>query len=502
MTEIRPLTELRPGMELLLGGDRVLRISAALADRFRSGDALRVVEQTGEVLHIPAAESRCAAAAVASAVRAFGLMGAVTDAQISRFYEDFAAHLDSAGVWAEIEAANLEDVKDARERGRSTTRLITDENLRRGMVDGLRGWIEAPTKRGQVLEVIEHRGWRVELVGAELGVVAFVFEGRPNVLADATGVLRGGNTVVFRIGRDALRTARAIMNRALRPALLGAGLPEGAVMLVDSVEHAAGWALFSDVRLALAVARGSGPAVATLGSLARQAGVPVSLHGTGGAWLLAAHSAEVDGFAAAVLHSLDRKVCNTLNVCCIVRSRAADLVPAFLRSLVEAGARRGQGFKLHVVEEDRSYVPRELFESTTLVRRAHGEVREARAECVNESALGLEWEWEETPELTLKVIDSVDHGVELFNRYSPQFIACLISEDADEHARFYRGVNAAFVGNGFTRWVDGQYALARPELGLSNWQHGRLFGRGGVLSGDSVFTVRTRAVQSDPRMGR
>ena len=44
-------------------------------------------------------------------------------------------------------------------------------------------------------------------------------------------------------------------------------------------------------------------------------------------------------------------------------------------------------------------------------------------------------------------------------------------------------INAPFVGNGFTRWVDGQYALNRPELGLSNWQYGRLFGRGGVLSG-------------------
>ena len=40
-----------------------------------------------------------------------------------------------------------------------------------------------------------------------------------------------------------------------------------------------------------------------------------------------------------------------------------------------------------------------------------------------------------------------------------------------------------------TRWVDGQYALDRPELGLSNWEHGRLFARGGVLSGDSVYTI-------------
>jgi glutamate-5-semialdehyde dehydrogenase len=67
-----------------------------------------------------------------------------------------------------------------------------------------------------------------------------------------------------------------------------------------------------------------------------------------------------------------------------------------------------------------------------------------------------------------------------------------LSEDQEEHDLFFRRVNAPFVGDGFTRWVDGQYALKRPELGLSNWENGRLFGRGGVLSGDSVFTVRTR----------
>ena len=58
------------------------------------------------------------------------------------------------------------------------------------------------------------------------------------------------------------------------------------------------------------------------------------------------------------------------------------------------------------------------------------------------------------------------------------------------------------VGNGFTRWVDGQFALDRPELGLSNWEHGRLLGRSGILSGDSVYTVRTRATQSDPDLHR
>ena len=53
-----------------------------------------------------------------------------------------------------------------------------------------------------------------------------------------------------------------------------------------------------------------------------------------------------------------------------------------------------------------------------------------------------------------------------------------------------RALDAPFVGNGFTRWVDGQYALDRPELGLANWQGGRLLGRGAILSGDSVHTIR------------
>ena len=67
------------------------------------------------------------------------------------------------------------------------------------------------------------------------------------------------------------------------------------------------------------------------------------------------------------------------------------------------------------------------------------------------------------------------------------------ASDAALHEQFYDTVDAPFVGNGFTRWVDGQFALDQPELGLSNWQYGRLFARSGVLSGDSVYTVRLRA---------
>ncbi len=497
MSEVRTLDRLEAGMPLVFGGNRVLPVPADVAERFRPGDSVVVVEATEQVLLVPAAEREIAEAAVSRAAEAFGVLAAAPDEAISRFYAGFADRLADEDVWSRIREVNDRDVEDAQQRGRSTTRLVANEKLRAGMIDGLRGWIDAPSRRGQVLETVEHDGWRAELVGDALGVVGFVFEGRPNVLADATGVLRGGNSVVFRIGSDALRTARAIIDEALAPALEEAGLPAGAVSLVESSAHAAGWALFSDARLSLAVARGSGPAVATLGALAQQAGVPVSLHGTGGAWLVAAESADPGAFGEAVCRSLDRKVCNTLNVCCIVRSRADELVPVLLSSLERAGERLGQAWKLHVVDEDAGCLPAELFEREVAVRRAEGDVPERQAERIDVERLGHEWEWEQTPEITLKIVDDVAQAVALFNRYSPQFVACLASADTAEHQRFYDTVNAPFVGDGYTRWVDGQLALDRPELGLSNWQWGRLFGRGGVLSGDTVYTVRTRAVGTD-----
>ncbi len=195
MAELMQLETVEAGERLLVGGDRFVVIPEAVAAVFQPGDSLVVVESSGELLHLPAAERRVASEAVRRASAAFAAMGSVSDARISRFFTDFAGRLEDEPTWTRIQAANEQDVLRARERGRSTTRLVADERLRRGMIDGLRGWAEAPSRRGAVLEAVEHEGWKVELVGAELGVVGFVFEGRPNVLADATGVLRGGKDV-------------------------------------------------------------------------------------------------------------------------------------------------------------------------------------------------------------------------------------------------------------------------------------------------------------------
>lgn len=498
---MEPLQQLTPGMPLLVGGDRVTTVPADVAEAFAPGDAL-LVTPDGQVLHLPAAERVAATRAVDAAVAAFTAMGTVTDAQVDAFYAAFAERMADDDAFAPIALANAADVEAAAAAGRSTTRLVLSPRMRADMVAGLRGWGAMASGRGQVVATVPHDGWRVEQVRDRLGVVGFVFEGRPNVFADACGVLRSGNTVVFRIGADALGTAQAIVAHALRPALAAAGLPEGAASLVDSPARAAGTALFSDPRLALAVARGSGAAVQTLGAVARLAGVPVSLHGTGGAWIVAGPSAAASDLHEAVVRSLDRKVCNTLNTCAITADRAADLVPVFLDALDDAGSARGAWSKLHVEAASVGHVPASRFGGVVPIGRAAGEVAEAQAEPIAANRLGEEWEWEDSPEVTLVVVADIADAVARFNAQAPRFIASLIASDPAEHQHFFDTVDAPFVGNALTRWVDGQYALDTPELGLANWEGGRLFGRGGILSGDSVFTVRTRAVMDRPDIAR
>jgi glutamate-5-semialdehyde dehydrogenase len=483
--EIAPLTHLTAGQLIPFGGDRAVRVDRELADAFRPGDRLVVVQSTGSLLHVPASVHELVRAAVDEAVAGFAALASCDDEAISDFFDRFAEALGDDDVFASIADANARDVATAADRGRSTTRLVLDARMRSDMIAGLCGWRDSASRRDGVITRVDHPQWSVESNRAPLGVVGFVFEGRPNVFADACGVVRTGNAVVFRIGSDALGTARAIVEHALVPSLRAAGLPPGIVRLIDSPTHASAHALFDDRRLALAVARGSGPVVAELGAVAAQAGTPVSLHGTGGAWMVVAEDASPATVTAAVRHSLDRKVCNTLNVCAVVRSGADTLVPAFLAGLDAAAAQRGTVARLHVVEGGEAFVPDGVARST-----------------VADGDLATEWEWEDEPEVTLVIVESVDQAVGLCNRYSPHFVASLISDDPDEHRRFYDRVDAPFVGTGFTRWVDGQYALNAPELGLSNWQHGRTLGRGAILSGDSVFTVRYRATVDDPDVHR
>jgi glutamate-5-semialdehyde dehydrogenase len=451
------LTRVPPGTPVVVGS-RVVPMPS-----LQPGDRLLAVGRVETLVVVSAGAQAAAVDAVREAEGAVAKLGACTPAQVSSFFLGFAERLADDAVWEAIRVANAGDVRSAEARNRSTTRLRVSPGMRAGMIDGLRGWAAAPSRVGDVLERRRGEGFVIERRAAPLGVVAFVFEGRPNVFADGAGVVRNGNCAVMRIGGDALDTALAIEEHALRPALSAAGLPLGAVRLLRSREHAAGQALFTLPAVRLAVARGSGATVALLGSIAEQHGIPASLHGTGGAWIYVEPSASPATLENVLRNSLDRKVCNTLNVLVLDRAASLTLGPVCERVLRALGAR------VHVARGSEGVVTGEAMPVDDLAR---------------------EWEWESVPELAFVTAEGIDDAAALVNRHSPHFVASIVSGRPDAFEEFYARVDAPYVGNAFTRWVDGQWAWGRPELGLTNWERGRLLGRSGFLSGDDIVTVR------------
>jgi glutamate-5-semialdehyde dehydrogenase len=453
------LTQVPPGTPVVVGA-RVVPMPA-----LHPGDRVLAVARM-ETLVVVSAEAQAAAVdAVTEAEAAVAALGTCSPAQVSAFFLGFAQRLGDGQVWEAIGAANQADVRSAESRRRSTTRLRVSPGMRSAMIDGLRGWASAPSRVGEVIERRRGEGFVIERRAAPLGVVAFVFEGRPNVFADGAGVVRNGNCAVMRIGGDALDTALAIEEHALRPALRAAGLPLGAVRLLRSREHAAGQALFTLPAVRLAVARGSGATVALLGSIAEQHGIPASLHGTGGAWIYVEPSASPSSVENVLRNSLDRKVCNTLNVLVLDRDARDTLGPVCERVLRSLGAR------VHVAS-------------------GGGGDGVVTGEAMPLEELAREWEWETTPELAFVTANGIGGAAALINRYSPHFVASIVSGRAGAFEEFYAAVDAPYIGNAFTRWVDGQWAWGRPELGLTNWERGRLLGRSGFLSGDDIVTVR------------
>lgn len=467
--------------KVLIGG-KLVEIGSEIANAFVDGDRLIATASAGLLL-VPQSDSDLVTSSITKSLNAFAALSEVTDRQIMSFYEGFARRLMDDGIFSQIREANEKNVSDAKSKGRSTTRLVLSETMRQDMIGALLIWKDLVASTS-LSETVKHDGWSIESHIAPLGVVGFVFEGRPNVFADATGVLASRNVCVFRIGSDALETARAIMDLAVIPSLFEAALPASSVLLLPSKTHAAAWALFSDKRLSLAVARGSGSSVALLGEIAQQHGIPASLHGTGGAWMVISECKDLDRLQKVVQFSLDRKVCNTLNTVVITAGALNHSLQAVIDGVSAASSQRDTHAVLHVDLD----VAAALANCTV--------PQDCVVTDIEHSFLGTEWEWENSPELSIVIAESVDAAVDMFNTHSPSFVLSVISDESTEVDLAWSKSNAPFFGDGMTRWVDGQYALRKPELGLSNWQNGRTFARGGILSGDSIYTVRYRMKQT------
>ncbi|RAP26921.1 glutamate-5-semialdehyde dehydrogenase [Candidatus Marinamargulisbacteria bacterium SCGC AG-333-B06] len=499
MTKITTLTE---GMQIIHNGNQLYTVTKELSNTFQEDDTLIFIPSLDDPIHIPKFAIDLVQKEILAAQQGFYELAAASDEQLNTFFETFSKNLANNSIWENIQSINNIDVEKAKQNKKSTTRLEANDKCRNAMIEGLQQFQNQPIKRLSTLKNISHETWTVELVKNPLGIIGFVFEGRPNVIADATGVLKSGNTVVFRVGQDALKTAKAIMDLALYPALDQANISRNCIRLLDHPARATAWALFANKTLNLAVARGSGHATRILGNIAHQHGVPVSLHGTGGAWMMTTESTNPHRLHDAIIGSLDRKVCNTLNTICILKSQYKTLLPITLTALEKAGKHLNESYKVHIESESIPYLPNTKLTHLIPVSRANGIQHENQFEPINKTELGIEWEWEKTPEITLIIVESLEEAITLYNTYSPQFVASLITENPIELTHFFNAINAPFVGNGMTRWVDGQYALLAPELGLSNWENGRLLARSAILSGDSIYTTRLKMTQKQSDLKR
>ena len=249
---------------------------------------------------------------------------------------------------------------------------------------------------------VDHDGWSVEARRAPLGVVGFVFEGRPNVFADATGVLRTGNTVVMRIGSDALRHGRGDRRPtpSTRRSTPRACPPGRSPSSARRRARPAGRCSTIGAWPSPSRAGPGPPSPSSAPSPARPARRSAST-ARAGRGSSPACVADPERFRLAVLHSLDRKVCNTLNVCCIPplapTSSTSSSTPSTRPPARHVGpAARRAARSTRAGERSR--------------RSSTGRRRARRAVATRRPASSAEWEWEHSPEVSLVVTADVDRG--------------------------------------------------------------------------------------------
>ncbi len=231
---------------------------------------------------------------------------------------------------AEILAENALDLDDARWTLSPVMldRLALDEARLAAMAEGIRQVAALPDPVGRVLETVERpNGLRIEKVSVPMGVVAIVYESRPNVTSDAAALtLKSGNACVLRGGKEARRSSRAIV-KALRAGAAAAGLPEDCVTMLDDPSHESVNMLMRAVGLVdLLIPRGGKKLI---DACVRGALVPCIQTGTGICHVYVDRDADPE-MALSILENAKASrpsVCNAAECALIDRAVAASFLP-------------------------------------------------------------------------------------------------------------------------------------------------------------------------------
>lgn len=353
-----------------------------------------------------------------------------------------------------ILAANAEDVAEVRANGATSAfidRLTLTVARVHAMADGIRVIHDIADPVGAVTESWQRpNGMTIERVRVPLGVVAVIFESRPNVAADA-GVLclKSGNAVILRGGSDSFRSCRAI-HECLVQGLREAGLPEAAITLVPTRDRAAVGLLLTGLNggVDVIVPRGGKSLVARVEAEAR---VPVFAHLEGVNHTYIDRAAKLDMAKSIVLNAKMRRpgVCGATETLLIDHAVAGTHLKPLVEMLIDAGCEvRGDA----------------------AVQQADARVKPATAE---------DWDTEyEDAIISARIVDGVDDALAHIRDHGSHHTDAIVTEDAAVATKFLNEVDSAIVlHNASTQFADGGEFGFGAEIGIAT---GKFHARGPV----------------------
>jgi glutamate-5-semialdehyde dehydrogenase len=363
----------------------------------------------------------------------------------NRALEAIAAAIDERA--AEILEANARDLEAGRAADLNAAfldKLALDDARVAAMSEGVRAIVGLPDPVGEVTDGFRlPNGLDVRKVRVPLGVVAIVYEARPNVTIDCTALaIKSGNAIVLR-GSSAAAHSNAVLAAIATEAATGAGLPAGAIGLVAGGGHEELAELATqDGVLDLIVPRGGDSLKAALKDVAT---VPVIYAASGNCHVYVDADADLDEAQAIVLNAKTQRpgVCNAAETLLVHRDAARDFLPRALRALREAGV--------------------EL--------RADGRAKSLAGELAGTLADATDEDWDTeylAMILAVGVVDSVQEAIDHINLHGSGHSEAIVTGSQDSARAFEQGVDAACVYvNASTRFTDGFEFGMGAELGNS-----------------------------------
>lgn len=339
--------------------------------------------------------------------------------------------------------ANKVDLENGEKNGIAKSmldRLKLDKERIEGMAKGVLDVATLPEPVGRILSATERpNGLRIEKVSTPIGVIAVIFEARPNVTSDAAALcLKSGNTVILRGGKEAINSNKTIA-KVMRQAVKEAGMPEDVIQLVeDTSRESANELMKMNEYVDVLIPRGG---AGLIQAVVKNATVPVIETGVGNCHIYIDKNADLKKAVDIVFNAKTSRpsVCNAAESLLIHKDIAKEALVAIKNKLDE--------------------------KDVTLV--GDSKAREIIPDM--EKATDADWATEYLDyKMSVKIVDSVEEAIDHIYKYSTGHSECIVTENAGTAEKFMNQVDSAAVYlNASTRFTDGGEFGFGAEIGIS-----------------------------------